>query len=70
MIAFWGVAPCSLAKVDRRFRGAYCLIRAIALIALMVKAVRTSETSVIFCDTTRPFIPEGCHLHTRHRENL
>jgi hypothetical protein len=23
----WDVAPCSLVKVDRRFRGAYCLHR-------------------------------------------
>jgi hypothetical protein len=23
--AFWDVTPCSLAGVDRRFRGAYCL---------------------------------------------
>jgi hypothetical protein len=23
--AFWGVQPCSLVGVDRRFRGAYCL---------------------------------------------
>jgi hypothetical protein len=22
---FWDVAPCSLVKIDRRFRGAYCL---------------------------------------------
>jgi hypothetical protein len=25
MTAFWDIAPCSLAEVDRRFRGAYCL---------------------------------------------
>jgi hypothetical protein len=25
IIAFWDMAPCSLIKVDRRFRGAYCL---------------------------------------------
>jgi hypothetical protein len=24
MTVFWGVAPCSLAEIDRRFRGAYC----------------------------------------------
>jgi hypothetical protein len=24
-IAFWGIAPCSLVRVDRRFRGAYFL---------------------------------------------
>jgi hypothetical protein len=25
MRAFWGIAPCSLLGVDRRFRGEYCL---------------------------------------------
>jgi hypothetical protein len=25
MAAFWDIGPCSLFKVDRRFRGAYCL---------------------------------------------
>jgi hypothetical protein len=25
MTVFWDVAPCSLAEVYRRFRGAYCL---------------------------------------------
>jgi hypothetical protein len=25
MTAFWGKATCSLVKVDRSFRGAYCL---------------------------------------------
>jgi hypothetical protein len=23
--AFWGIAPCSLVGIDRRFRGTYCL---------------------------------------------
>jgi hypothetical protein len=26
MRAFWNIAPCSLVEVDRRFRGAYCLV--------------------------------------------
>jgi hypothetical protein len=39
-------------------------------IALMMEAVSTSETSVNFYETTRRNIPEGCHLHTRRRENL
>jgi hypothetical protein len=30
--------------------------------ALMIKAVRTSETSVYFNGTTRRNIPEGCHI--------
>jgi hypothetical protein len=41
MIAFWDIASFSLVEVDRRFRG-----------ALMMEAVRTSETSVYFNQTT------------------
>jgi hypothetical protein len=36
----------------------------------MIEAVRTSETSVYFNETTRRYIIESCHLHTRRRENL
>jgi hypothetical protein len=32
MAVFWGVTPCSLIDVDRRFRGAYCLHYQVALI--------------------------------------
>jgi len=39
-------------------------------IALMMEAVRTSETSVNFNVTTRRYIPEDSKLHTRRRENL
>jgi hypothetical protein len=35
-----------------------------------MEAVRTSETSVDFYETTRRNIPEACNLHTRRRENL
>jgi hypothetical protein len=41
-----------------------------AMIALMMQGVSTSEMSVSFYQTTRRNIPEGCHLHTRRRENL
>jgi hypothetical protein len=34
-----------------------------ALIALMMKAISTSETSVNFYRTTRRNIPEDSHLH-------
>jgi hypothetical protein len=27
MAVFWDVAPCSLVGTDRRFKGAYCLLR-------------------------------------------
>jgi hypothetical protein len=39
-------------------------------IALMMEAVRTSETSVHSNETTRRYIPEDSKLHTRRRENL
>jgi hypothetical protein len=38
--------------------------------ALVMEAVRTSETSAYCNETARRYIPEGCYLHTRHRENL
>jgi hypothetical protein len=41
-----------------------------ASIALMMEAVRTSETSVNFNVITQRYIPEDSELHTRRRENL
>jgi hypothetical protein len=41
-----------------------------SLIALMMEAASTSETSVHFYHTTRRNIPEDIQLHTRRRENL
>jgi hypothetical protein len=35
-----------------------------------MEAVCICETSVYFDDTTRRYIPEGCHILTRHSENL
>jgi hypothetical protein len=69
MRAFWYIAPCSLG-VDRRFRGAYCLHhqgdewpqRTAFITTLMMKAVRTSETSVYSNDTTWCDILEGSHV--------
>jgi hypothetical protein len=40
------------------------------IIAMMMEAVRTSETSDDFNVTTRRYIPEDSKLHTRRRENL
>jgi hypothetical protein len=31
---------------------------------LMMEAVRTSDTSACFNETTRHYIPEHCHLHS------
>jgi hypothetical protein len=33
-------------------------------------AVRTSETSVYFCETILRYIPEYCHIRTRCRDNM
>jgi hypothetical protein len=41
-----------------------------AFIALMMKAVRISETSVEIIDTLWSFFPEGYQLHTRRLENV
>jgi hypothetical protein len=65
-LVFLDVAPCSHVEFDRCFRGAYYLHHK----ALMMDAVRTSETSVKFNMTTRRYIPEDSKLHTRRRENL
>jgi hypothetical protein len=46
------------------------IIRAITLIALIMEAASTSETSVDFYHTTLRNNPEVSHLHTRRRENL
>jgi hypothetical protein len=40
-----------------------------SIIALM-EAERSSETSVYFIETTRPYIPESCYLHTHGGEEM
>jgi len=42
----------------------------VSVIALMMEAARTSETSVDIQLRTRQYIPEDSELHTRRRENL
>jgi hypothetical protein len=65
MAVFLVVAPCTLVKVYRRFRGACCLHHQgyESNIALM-KAGNTSETSVNFYQTLLRNNPEDSHLHT------
>jgi hypothetical protein len=46
------------------------IITALALIALIMEAVITPETSVNFYQTTQRNIPEDSLLHSRHRDNL
>jgi hypothetical protein len=50
MKAFWDFSQCNIVEINRRFRG-----------ALMMKAVRTSETSICFNKPTRRSTPEGCY---------
>jgi hypothetical protein len=64
MTAFWDMASCSIAEIDRPFRGTYCLHNQ------GDEAVRTSETSVCFNETTQCYVAEGCNVHTRRRQNL
>jgi hypothetical protein len=40
------------------------------VIALMMEAASTSETSINFYQTTRYNIPENSYLHIRSSENL
>jgi hypothetical protein len=59
MTAFWDVVSYSLVAVDRRF------------IALMMDAVRTSETSVYYNETTRRYIPQmsssTCYMLAKYK---
>jgi hypothetical protein len=53
---FLDVAPYNLIEVYRRCGGACCLV------ALMMEAANTSETSVNFFQNIRCNIPEDSHL--------
>jgi hypothetical protein len=61
MTAFCDMVSCSLVEVDRHVRGAYRLHHQGDE---MMEAVRISESSVYFNETTRRYIPESCHLQT------
>jgi hypothetical protein len=56
MAVFWDVAPCSLVEVYRRLR-VVCDV-----IALMMEAASSSETSVNFYQTARRNNPEDIDL--------
>jgi hypothetical protein len=60
--AFWDVAPCSLVEVDDVSEVRTVSIIRARLIALMMEAVRISETSVYFHETSRRYIADSCHL--------
>jgi hypothetical protein len=52
---FWDVVPCNHVEVYRRFGDAYSIIR--EFIALMIKALGITETSVNFNVTTTALHP-------------
>jgi hypothetical protein len=64
MAVFWVVAPCSLAEVYRRFRGACCLHHK------GDETASTSETPVYFYQTALRNNPQNSHLHYWRHENL
>jgi hypothetical protein len=69
VIAILDIAACSVVEVDTcvsKVRTAFIIL----IIALMMGAVRTSETPVCSNEATRRYIPEGSHVHTRRRENM
>jgi hypothetical protein len=59
-----GIAPCSLVKVYRRFRGAYCFYYP------GDDGGSIHLWNVLFFETTLRYIPESFHIHTCRRENL
>jgi hypothetical protein len=59
--ALCDIALCSLVEADRSYRGVFVsIVRAV--IALVMDAVRTSETTLYFYETARRHLPESCHL--------
>jgi hypothetical protein len=46
------------------------IIRAVSIIALIIVAASTSETSVDFYQITRRNIPEDSHIYNRSRKNV
>jgi hypothetical protein len=62
------MALCNLIEVHWCYRGVYCLYH--QGIFLMMEAVRTSETSLYFYETTQVHIPEGSGVHTPRDEKF
>jgi hypothetical protein len=66
-----GIGPCkchqitwTVSYISNRFHACGLFT------ALMMEAVRTSETLVNFYQSTRRYKPEDSHLRAHHRENL
>jgi hypothetical protein len=56
MTAIWDIAVCSRQQTD------VLDMRSASIITAMMEAVRTSETSVYFNETTQHYILESCYL--------
>jgi hypothetical protein len=63
MTAVWNVAPRNVSRPT--FRKSV-----VSIIALIMEALRISETSVYFHEITRRYIPESCCICSRRLENL
>jgi hypothetical protein len=48
----------------------YTDVSEVCTASMILKAEHISETSVYYNETTRSYIPNGSHLHTRRLENL
>jgi hypothetical protein len=83
---FWDIPPCSLLKVNRRFRGTWKQVESragpachllsrwslvrVILSTMKMEAAYTSKTSVDFQRTARRYIPEDRTLYNHCCENL
>jgi hypothetical protein len=52
--ALWDVEPCSLVRVDRRFKGAYCLHHQDSLIMALAVSSRTLTAETRVCVLVNP----------------
>jgi hypothetical protein len=64
LVRSWFLPWLTVSYISNRFHARGLLI------ALMMEAARTSETSVNFYQTTRRYNVEDSHLRTNRRENL
>jgi len=67
--AFWDRAPCSLVEVDRRFIKIERRSTPNRLHGAISRGMHLWNVGLVN-ETTRRYMPERSHLHTRRRENL
>jgi hypothetical protein len=67
-IGYYKVQKCVPVNIrGKEIRGKMAVFWVVTLIALMMEAVQTSETSVISYQSTRRYNPEDSHLRTHRR---